>query len=103
MVANAGKILHTTTADHDDRVLLEVMAFAGNVARHLEAVRQTHARNLTQRLVRLLRGRSIDPGANTELLRASMERRKLDAGHLGPSTIPAQSVYRRQRAHRAKT
>src|SRR5579859_5056430 len=103
VVANAGKILHTTTADHDDRVLLKVMAFAGNVARHLEAVRQAHARDFTESRVRLLRGRRIDPGAHAALLRAGFERRDLVTGHLRRPGVPDQLVDGRHQSHPCKT
>src|SRR5687767_550108 len=38
VVADGGKVLHTPAADHHDGVLLEVVAFAADVAGHLEAV-----------------------------------------------------------------
>src|SRR5690606_28409972 len=38
MVAHTRKILHAAAADHHHGVLLKIMAFAGNVADHLEAV-----------------------------------------------------------------
>src|SRR5690606_23270520 len=55
VVAHARKILHAAAADHDHRVLLEVMTLARNVADHFEAVGQADLRNLAQRGVRLLR------------------------------------------------
>src|SRR5436190_14545196 len=51
MVAHTRKVLHAAAADHDDRVLLEVMAFAGDVADHLEAVSEAHLGDLAQRRI----------------------------------------------------
>src|SRR3954452_12019121 len=46
LVANAGKVLHTTTAHEHDRVLLRVVAFARYLGGDLHAARQTHACHL---------------------------------------------------------
>src|SRR4051794_22386638 len=54
LVTNAGEVLHTTTTDQHDRVLLEVVADPGDVGGHLHAAREPHARDLAQRRVRLL-------------------------------------------------
>src|SRR4051812_8039508 len=43
VIANAREILHATTADEDDRVLLEVVPLARDVRRHFHAVRQANA------------------------------------------------------------
>src|SRR5690606_36992435 len=40
VIAHAGKILHTTAADKHDRVLLEVVAFARNVANYFKTIGQ---------------------------------------------------------------
>src|SRR6056297_1315551 len=74
VVANAGKVLDTTAANEDHRVLLQVVPFATDVAGHFETVRQTHTRNLAQRGVRLLRSRRVDSGAHAAFLRRSLER-----------------------------
>src|SRR3546814_20476871 len=74
VIADARQVLHTTAADHHHRVLLQVMALAGNVAADLEAVGQAHARHLTKSRVRLLRRRGVDAGADPPLLRADRKR-----------------------------
>src|SRR4051794_41017907 len=51
VVANAREILHAAAANHDDRVLLEVVTLAGDVRRHFHLVRQTDAGDLAQRRV----------------------------------------------------
>src|SRR6202012_1262358 len=73
VVANAGKILHAAAADEHNAVLLQVMAFAGDVTHDFVAVGQTNLRNLAQRGVRLLRRRRIDACAHATLLRAMLE------------------------------
>src|SRR6516225_11204487 len=37
VIANAREILDASAADHHHRVLLQIVAFAGNVARHFKA------------------------------------------------------------------
>src|SRR5437764_12557414 len=59
VVAHARQVLDAAAADHDDRVLLQVMALARNVTDHLEAVGEAHLGDLAQRRVRLLRGRRV--------------------------------------------
>src|SRR6185369_7374147 len=49
VIANAREILHTTAANEHDRVLLEVVALAGNVGGDFEAVGQAHTRDLAER------------------------------------------------------
>ena len=79
MIANTGKILDATAADHNDRMLLKIMALTGDVARDFEPVGQAHTRDLSQGRVRLLRCGRIDTRANTTLLRA-----RLEGGNLVP-------------------
>ena len=62
VVAHARQVLHAAAADQHHRVLLQVVALAGDVGRDLHAVGQPHARDLAQRRVRLLRRASSRPG-----------------------------------------
>src|SRR5436309_11235655 len=58
LVAHARKVLHAATAHEHDRVLLQVVALAGDVGGDLDGAGDAHARDLAQRRVRLLgRGR----------------------------------------------
>src|SRR5512137_1997817 len=68
VVANAGKVLDAAAADEHHRVLLEVVADAGDVARDLEAVGQADARHLPEGRVRLLRGGGVDARGHATLL-----------------------------------
>src|SRR3546814_4098599 len=95
MVTDTRKILDAATADQDDRVLLQVVAFARNVAGHFEAIGQTHARDLTQCRVRLLRRRRVDARADAALLRTGLQGRHLVALRLVLPGVPDQLVNRR--------
>src|SRR5262249_18322152 len=79
VIAHAGEVLDAAAANEHHRVLLQIMALAGDVARDLEPVGQPHARHLAQRRVGLFRRRRIDARADAALLRRSRERRHLVA------------------------
>src|SRR5690606_7500199 len=69
VVTHARQVLHASTANEHDRVLLEVVTLARDVRGDLVLVRQPNARDLAQRGVRLLRRRRVDARAHTTLLR----------------------------------
>src|SRR6185503_6388765 len=75
VIPNARKILDAAAADEHERVLLQVVADARDVGRDLDAVGQAHARDLTERRVRLLRGLREDAHAHAALLRTALQRR----------------------------
>ena len=54
VVTHTGKVLNTTTANQNYRVLLQVMADTRNVSGNFHAIGQTHTGDLTQCGVRLL-------------------------------------------------
>src|SRR3954469_4481755 len=95
VIAHAGQVLDAAAADQHDRVLLQMVALAGDVAGHLEPVGQPHARHLAQRRVRLLRSRRIDARADAPLLRALLHRRNLVARRYRLTRIIDQLVDRR--------
>src|SRR5258708_20639572 len=64
VIAHARQVLDATAADEHDRVFLQIMALAGDVARHLEAVGEAHARHRAQGRVRFLRLPGIHTGAD---------------------------------------
>src|SRR5687767_3260911 len=98
VVANAGQVAHTAAADQHDAVLLQVVAFAGNVADDFTLVGQADLGDLAQRRVRLLRGRGINTGADAALLRVLLHRRNLRLGLLRFATLADQLVNRRHEA-----
>src|SRR5450759_3108360 len=77
VVTHARQILDAAPADQHHRVLLQIVAFAADVARHLVAVGQAHAAHLAQRGIRLLRRGGVHARAHTALLRRSGQRRNL--------------------------
>src|SRR5262245_18468544 len=48
VVANARQVFHAAATDHHHRVLLQIVALAGDVTDHLEAVGEPHLRDLAQ-------------------------------------------------------
>src|SRR5690348_3609348 len=73
VIAHARKVLHAAATNEHHRVLLQVVAFARDVAHHLVAVRQAHLGDLTQSRVRLLRRGGVDARANAALLGAALQ------------------------------
>src|SRR5690606_9574294 len=86
----AGQVLHTTTADEHDAVLLEVVALTGDVGRHLDARGEANTGHLAERRVRLLRGVRIDTGAHTTALRSALQRRRRLLAALGLTALADQ-------------
>src|SRR3954468_15060665 len=64
VVAHPRQVFHPAAADQHHRVLLQVVAFAADVADDLEAVCEAHFRHLAQRRVRLLGRGRVDAGAD---------------------------------------
>ena len=76
VVAHARQVLDAAAADQHHRVLLQVVAFAADVADDLVAVGQAHLGDLAQRRVRLLRRGRVDARADAATLRAVRQRRR---------------------------
>src|SRR6185295_9355825 len=95
VIAHAGKVLDAAATDHHHRVLLQIMALAGDVADHLEAVGETHLGHLAQRRVRLLRRGCIHARTNATLLRSSLHVPRLLAIDLAGPRLAGQLLYRR--------
>lgn len=56
MVANPRQILDSTSANYNHRVLLEIVALAGNVCSYFLAISETNPRHLAKSGVRFFRG-----------------------------------------------
>src|SRR5471032_339855 len=95
VVAHAGKILDAAAADQHHAVLLQVMAFAGNIGQRFETVGQAHLGDLAQRGVRLLGRRRIDARADGALLRAILQGRNLVSLRLFAARLANKLVDRR--------
>src|SRR6516164_2821951 len=76
-------------------MLLQIVAFARDVADDLEAVGQPHLGDLAQRRIRLFRRRRVNAGANSPLLRACLEMARLLAVDLGSPRLADQLANRR--------
>src|SRR3984957_11215763 len=87
LVADAGKVLHTSPEYLDDRVLLEVVPLTGDVGGDLGAAGQAHPGHLAQSRVRLLGGVGIDPRAHAPSLGCASQSRGLGLGCLRHSTL----------------
>src|SRR5579875_844152 len=68
LVAEARQILDAAAAHEHDRVLLQVVALAGDVGANLHAVGQPHASDLAQRRVGLLGRGRVDARADAAAL-----------------------------------
>src|ERR1041384_7708230 len=77
MVAHARQILHTAAAHEHDRVLLEVVAFTGDVGDDFEAVREANLGDFAERRVRLLGGGGVHARAHATTERIGLERGRL--------------------------
>ena len=86
LVAHPGEVLHPATTDEHDRVLLEVVADAWDVGRHLDPARQADSGDLAKRRVRLLRRRRVDARADAAALRRSLQGGRL---RLRPLRLPS--------------
>src|SRR5204863_10085058 len=69
LVAHARKVLDAAAADEHDRVLLQVVPLARDVARDLHAVGEPHAGDLAESRVRLLRRGRVHARADAATLR----------------------------------
>ena len=69
VIAHTGKVLHTTTTNKNDTVLLQVVAFSRDVGVDFLLVCQTNTGNLTHCRIRLLGSCRIDTNADATTLR----------------------------------
>src|SRR6185295_13930277 len=98
VVPHAGQVLHASTADQYDRVLLEVVPDARDVGGDLDPVRQPHSGDLAEGRVGLLGGRGEHANAHPALLRRSLESRAIGAIFQLFPTDPDELTYRGQRS-----
>ena len=70
-------IAHSTTANENDGVFLQVMAFPGNISRDLLPVGQANTSHLPESRIRLLRRDCFDKQTDTAFLRATLQDRRL--------------------------
>ena len=70
VVSDTGKVLHTSSSDHDHRVLLQIVTDSRDVRNDFVSIRKAHLCDLPECGIRLLRSRRVDLGADSPLLRA---------------------------------
>src|ERR1022692_3442306 len=97
LVADAGEIPDAPAPDQHDGVLLQVVADAGDVGRHLDVAGEPDPGDLTERRVRLLGRCRVDARADTATLRTSFQRR---GGVLGYLVLAALADQLLDRGHR---
>lgn len=74
VIADTRKILNTSTADKDDRVLLQIVSDTGDVSCNFNSVAQANTSNFAKSRIRLLRSDSHNTSANAAFLRARLKR-----------------------------
>src|SRR5690606_16788710 len=74
VITHARQILHAAATHEHQRVLLQVVADAGDVGGHLDLIGQPHTRHLAERRVRLLGRLREHTHTHTTLLRALLQR-----------------------------
>src|SRR5690606_24399176 len=99
LVTDTRKILDAAAMDEHHRVLLQVVALAGDVRRHLDAVDQAYTRDLPKGGVGLLGRHGPHLEADAPLLGVLLQRRRLLVlGQRAPS-LTDQLVDRRHSPH----
>src|SRR5260370_6129163 len=97
LVADPGQVPDPAAAHQHDRVLLQVVADAGDVGGDLDVTGQPDPGDLAERGVRLPRGGRVDARADAAALGAPLERRGLALGGL---VLPALADQLLDRGHR---
>src|SRR5690606_2549210 len=87
---DAGEVADATATDEHDRVLLQVVALAGDVGRDLDAAREANTGDLAERRVRLIGCRRVHTGAHAATLGRALERRGLALGELRAAPLADQ-------------
>lgn len=75
MITNAREVLNTAATDHDDAVLLKVVAFTRDIGVDFLLVSETDTCDFTHSRVRFFRGGGVHTGADATTLGAAVESR----------------------------
>jgi hypothetical protein len=87
VIADAGQVFDPAAPDEDDRVLLEVMSDAGDIAGDLDIIGQTDSGHLAESGVWFFRSGGKNSRADTSFLRAILQSRRLAL------VVPAGSAF----------
>lgn len=71
VISNARQVLYPAAADHDNRVFLQIVAFAGDVSGDLHTISQPHPRDFAQGGVWLFGRHGCHLNTNSPLKRIS--------------------------------
>lgn len=77
LISHTWQIANTAATDENNRVLLQIVAFTGDVHRNFFAIGKSDAGNLAKGRIRLLRSHRTDLQTNTLFLGASFQDRGL--------------------------
>src|SRR5262249_12120182 len=80
VITNSWEVLHAATAHEHDRVLLQVVADAGDIRGDFDGIRKANAGDFAERGVRFLRRLRVDADADSALFRAAHQRGRLRLG-----------------------
>jgi len=95
VVTNTGQILHAAATHQNNRMFLEIMAFAGDVNGDFLAIAQPHAGDFAERGIRFLRRHRFDGEAHTLFKGIGFEHRAFGLAFLFHARAAAQLVNRR--------
>jgi hypothetical protein len=93
VIADARQITDAAATHQDDRVFLEVVAFARNVRGNLDSIGKADAGHLAESGVRLLGGHDFDLKANSAFLRTAEKGRMLRPAILLDARLTHQLIY----------
>jgi hypothetical protein len=92
VVTHTGQIFHAAATYQNDRMFLEIVAFAGDVNGDFLAVAQPHAGDFAKRGIRLLRRHGFDGQAHTLFEGIGFEHRALRLAFLLHTRAAAQLI-----------
>jgi hypothetical protein len=95
VVAHTGQVADTTASDEDNRVFLQVVAFAGDVGRDFDAIGKANTGHFTEGRVRLLGGHRFDLQAHASLGGVALHGRMLRLGPLHRAWLLDELINRR--------
>ena len=73
VISNPWTILDASAPDQNDRMLLKIVAFTGNIGRNFNPRGQSHPGHLAQRRIGFSGSTCVDAGANPAALRTSFQ------------------------------
>lgn len=77
MVPHSRQIFDSASADHYNRMLLQIMTFSRNVSRYFNTVCEPDSRDLSKSRIWLLRSRCVYSRADSSFLRTAFHRRSI--------------------------